>query len=352
MKNLYVFLVALFAAQLAYGEQKEIPVFAYKVAKAEVFDEIEALGTLKANERVDLTASVTDTITKLHFNDGQRVVKGDVLAEMTDTEESALVKENTARVEEAKKQYDRVRKLPKQGAISESIVDQRRREYEAAKAQLEAMISRLHDRLILAPFSGVIGLRQISVGALVTPGELIAVIVDDSVMKLDFAVPEIYLNVLSVDLPVVARAAAYPEREFKGKIVALDSEVDPGTRSIQVRALVPNENKLLKPGMLMSVTIRFNFREALIIPEEAVVQESRKSFVYSINELGKAVKKEIQLGVRSPGKVELLAGLSEGEQIITHGLQALDKDSKVKVRAYQQIGEGLKELLQKGDSSV
>ncbi|MCB9030787.1 MAG: efflux RND transporter periplasmic adaptor subunit [Deltaproteobacteria bacterium] len=339
-----LFLSLFTSCFLASNLLAQVNVIAYKVNEESLNDQIESLGTLRANEVVDLTASVTDTITKIHFNDGQRVNKGDVLAEMTDSEEGALVKENTARVEEAKRQYDRVKNLPDQGAISESLVDQRRREYEAAKAQLEAMISRLHDRLIVAPFSGVMGLRQISVGALVTPGDKIGVLVDDSTMKLDFSVPEVYLGALKPGLPIVGTTPAFPDQKFEGELVAVDAQIDPRTRSIIVRAILPNDKLLLKPGLLMKVKLGFNFRKSLIVPEEALLPAASDNYVYKISGEN-ALKTKVEIGTRQPGKVEILKGLSVGDLIVTHGHLALDQDTKVTVKKVLELGQDLSEAL-------
>jgi multidrug efflux pump subunit AcrA (membrane-fusion protein) len=120
-------------------------------------DRVEALGTLRANETVELTATVSETVTVVHFEDGQRVKAGSILVEMTNEEEHALIEEELSTVAEAKKQYDRLRPLVQRGAASTSLLDQRRREYETAKARLRAIESKLQDRLIIAPFAGVVG---------------------------------------------------------------------------------------------------------------------------------------------------------------------------------------------------
>src|SRR5688572_19427385 len=150
---------------------------------------IEALGTLRANEAIKLTSNDTKKVTRINFEDGQRVQKGQVLVEMTSREESALLEEARFNADEAKKQLDRVQELAKRGAASESLLDQRVREYESARARYNATESRLKDLVLLAPFSGVVGLREVSVGALVSPGDPITTLNDDSKMKLDFTVP-------------------------------------------------------------------------------------------------------------------------------------------------------------------
>ena len=330
---------------LPISAQPQPSVIVYKVSKQKLFNEIEALGTLKANETVKLTATVTDTITNIYFDDGQRVDKGFLLAEMTNQEESALVKENLARVEEAKKQYDRVKNLPQRGAISGSLVDQRRREFESAQAQLEATKSRLEERLIIAPFAGVMGLRNVSVGALVTPGDEIGTIIDDQQMNLDFSVPAVLLSSLSKGLKVISTTSAYPNLEFEGKIVAIDSQVDPVTRSLIVRAEVPNTEGLLKPGLLMNVVVQYDLRENLLVPEEAIVPSGQKVSVYVVGDDMKVKQHFFTPGVRKNGMVEILSGVPENSMVVTHGVISISEGQQVKIQAVQKENEGLKEIL-------
>lgn len=323
-------------------------VVVFKVQTEDWSDRIEALGTLRANETVVLTASVTDTITSIHFDDGQRVEKGAVLVEMTDEEESALVAEMTARLSEAKRQLDRLKALPNSGAVSESLYDQREREFEAANAQLAAMKSRLKDRLIIAPFDGVVGLRNISAGALVEPGDEITTLTDDSIMKLDFSVPALFLPSLKKGLPIVAHTEAYPERSFKGEVSGIDSRVDPVTRAISVRALLSNEEKLLKPGLLMNVELHYSPRTALVVPEEALIPSGSSNAVFVVDETSKVVeRREVSIGSRRKGEVEVVSGVSEGELVITHGTMAARPESPVQILAYQKQGEGIQDILKR-----
>ena len=187
--------------------QQAVPVIVKAVVTDHFVDRVEALGTLRANETVVLTATVSEIVTDVHFEDGQRVKAGSILVEMTNEEEHALIEEERSTVAEAKKQYDRLRPLVQRGAASIALLDQRRREYETAKARLRAIESKLQDRLIIAPFAGIVGLRNISVGALIEPGDVITTLDDDSVMKLDFTVPSIHLASLKTGLPMVGHIA-------------------------------------------------------------------------------------------------------------------------------------------------
>jgi membrane fusion protein (multidrug efflux system) len=309
-------------------------------------DRVEALGTLKANESVAVTANVTETVSAIHFDDGERVKRDQLLVEMTSGEEHALLEEGRARVAEAERQYERVVSLVSQRSASESLLDERKRDLDTAGATLVAIESRLADRLIKAPFEGVLGLRNISVGALVEPGDLIATLDDDSVMKLDFSVPSLYLPDLEVGLGIQARARAYGDRVFEGKIRSIDSRVDPVTRSIQVRALIPNEDRSLKPGVLMQVELLRNPRDALVVPEAALLPEGRDQYVMLIGEGNGVERRKVQIGARRPGEVEILSGLEAGDKVIVHGNDKVRVGQKVEIRAVDDGSRTLRQMLE------
>lgn len=335
------------------GEAAATNVIVSEAKLADFADRIEALGTLRANESVALTASVTETVESICFDDGDRVEKDQVLLEMTSAEEQALLEEARATVDEAFRQYDRVLSLETQGKAAKSLLDERKREWETAKARLVAIESRLADRVITAPFAGVLGLRDLSVGALVEPGDLITTLDDDSVMKLEFQVPSPYLEVLRPGLGIVATARAYQERRFEGEVKAIDSRVDPATRAIRVRAVLPNPERVLKPGMLMQVVLLKRPREAILIAEEALQPLGEKQFVLLVDETdgSKAVRREVTIGGRSPGKVEIVSGLQPGDLVITHGALKVRPGNQVRIGAVDDGSRPLEELLESFDGN-
>ncbi len=310
-------------------------------------DPIEAIGTLAASESVALTATVTETVNAIHFDDGDRVQAGQVLVEMTSREEHAQLEEARATVNEAERQYQRIRSLEAEGTAAKAVLDERQREWQTAIARLEAIESRLADRLIKAPFDGVIGLRDLSIGALVQPGDLITTLDDDSVMKLEFPVPETFLAAIQPGLQVVALSRAYPEQSFSGTVKSVDSRIDPVTRAVRIRAILPNPDRLLKPGMLMQVVLLNNPRTALVIPEEALMPQGNRQYVFVVNrDADNAVeKREITLGARRPGEVEVIAGLAAGEDVITHGTQKARAGQPVTILAVDDGTRSLADIL-------
>ena len=320
-------------------------VFVTSVIKDQFEDRLEALGTLRANESVVLTASVTETVTSVHFDDGDRVNAGQILLEMTSAEEHAQLEETRARVKEARMQYDRVKSLASEGTAAKSLLDERKREWETARAQLAAIVSRLDDRLVRAPFNGIVGLRNISIGALVSPGTVITTLDDDTVMKLDFSIPSSYLTKLHSGLEIIAQTQAIPDRIFKGVVKSIDSRIDPVTRAVLVRAMLENEERILKPGMLMHVELLSNPRESLFVPEEALVPQGNKQFVLVVDENNTVSRREIETGARRPGEVEILNGLQAGEKIITDGTIKVRPGQSVTIKATDDGKQALPELL-------
>ncbi len=332
------------------GPQGPQNVFVAPATEKTIFDTIEALGNLRANETVNLNALVTEKVTAIKFEDGQRVKAGDILVEMTSTEESALLAEEQSRVDEALRQVERLKPLIEQGAASKATLDTQEREYATAKARLDAIKSQMEDRIIAAPFAGVVGLRNISVGTLLQPGMLITTLDDDTVMKLDFDVPSVYLPSITIGLPIKVTTKAFPGKEFEGKISSINSQIDPVTRAITVRAMVPNAERLLKPGLLMIVKLYKNERKAIVVPEESVLMQGTQSYVYvTAQNEGKtsAIKTEIKTGARQPGEVEIIQGLKAGDKIITHGVSRVSDGSEVTIKAEQKDNETLDELLKK-----
>lgn len=337
----------LHAALAAVPTPQATAVFVHTVGLKPIEDRIEALGTLRANESVELTSSVTETVTVLHFDDGDRVAAGQVLVEMTSAEENAQLEEAIATVAEAERQWRRIKSLQEKQTAAESLLDQRQRELQTSRARLAAIESRLADRLLRAPFAGVIGLRNVSVGALVEPGDVITTLDDDSVMKLDFSVPVIDLGLLAPDVPVVASTRTWEGRRFEGVVKSIDSRVDPVTRTIIVRALLPNPEQLLRPGMLMRVELLNQQREALVIPEECLLSQGEKQFILVVDTAAdnSVERRQVQIGTRRPGEVEIISGLSAGERIITDGTLKVRAGSKVLIRGLDDGTTPISELL-------
>ncbi|MFN4224915.1 MAG: efflux RND transporter periplasmic adaptor subunit [Hyphomonas sp.] len=310
-------------------------VFAESVRMQTFANRVEAIGTLEPNERADLTLSASDRVTAVYFEDGERVKAGKTLISLAQREQGALVEAADARFEQAQQELDRLEPLAAQGAVSKAELDVARRNAAAAAAELRAVQSRQRDRVLVAPFDGVLGFRQVSVGSFVRPGDVVATLVDDSVMRLDFAVPSTFLTSLRPGLDIEARSSDLPGRTFKGTVSSINNLIDPVTRSVRVRAMIPNADGALKAGMFASVTLLAQPREALSVPEVALQPLGPDTFVWVVSDRagGTSVTRvKVDVGVRQGGRVEILAGLTAGQKVVTEGALRLREGASVIVK--------------------
>jgi membrane fusion protein (multidrug efflux system) len=299
------------------------------VRNERVSQKLEALGTARANESVDISSKTSNIVTAVHFRDGERVRQGQLLVQLDDAAARADVAAAQATLTESESQFNRSRELLSTQALSKSSFEQLEATVKANRARLNAATARLEDTVIRAPFSGRVGLRRVSVGTLISPGDVITTLDDTGVIKLDFSVPENFLATLREGLSVRATAPAFPGRSFTGKVGSIDSRVDVNTRSVTVRALLANEDGALKPGMFLNVSLSKDEREAMVIPEEALTPDAERQYVFVVSE-GKAIRREVRIGSRRPGSVEVLAGLTPGEDVVVEGTQKIRDGVPVK----------------------
>lgn len=317
----------------------------------QISDRVEALGTAQAFESVSITSSVTEKITQIHFDDGQQVSTGDLLVVLDQAEEQANLKQAEAIYNERKLSLKRLSKLEQRQLASADDIDRTRFELQQAEASIKAIQTRINNRNIRAPFDGVLGLRNISVGALVETGDLITTLDDTRQIKLNFTVPSVFLNELRPGLKINARAQALGDRSFMGEVKSINSRVDPVTRSVQVRALLDNPDGKIIPGLLMQVNLLRNTREAMLIPESALLPLADKQFVMvRVNKdgLDTVEKRQVTTGLRLPGYIEVLQGLNTNEQVVTHGNNQIKPGDELNVLAVDDGSKTIAEILKQG----
>ena len=301
--------------------EKQAPLVKAEAARPMRFvDRIDAVGTAVANEQVTLSAPVTERIIRLNFDDGGFVSRGQVVAVLQQAQQTAELREIQARAREAQQQLARVEALKNRGFATRADYDARVAASAAARAQAQGSRAEIGDRVIRAPFSGWVSLRNISVGAIAGQGTPIVTISDIDSIKLDFTVPETMLASIRPGLTIQARSAAYPDRPFNGTIHTVDTVVDPNTRAVTIRARLPNPERLLRPGMMLNVGIENAPRIGLSVPELAVIGEGDARFVYIVDGEGKARRRPVRTGARMEGRIEILQGLRPGERVITEGV--------------------------------
>lgn len=311
------------------GGGMPVPVVSRAVSLQPLARELRALGTARANEAVEITAKTSNIVSVVRFRDGERVSKGAVLVELDSAQARADLAAATAALTESESQYRRAQELLPTQSLSKSQYDQIVATRTANAARVDAARARLEDTVIRAPFGGRVGLRRVSVGGLISPGTVITTLDDTSIIKVDFAVPENNLTALRTGLAVSVSSTAYPGRIFRGKVASVDSRVDSTSRSLQVRAEVPNADGALKPGMFLNVELLRDERQAIVIPEEAIVPDQDRQFVFVVKG-GMAEKREVRTGLRRPGSVEIVSGLAAGERIVVEGTVKLRDSGPVR----------------------
>lgn len=295
-------------------------------------DTIRALGTVKARESVTVTAKVSETVQQVHFDSGDTVGKGAPLVTLTGNQQHAALAQAQAASNESDRLLKRQEELAAQQLIARSTLDAQRATRDAARARVAEMQADLIDRVVRAPFAGVLGLRQVSPGSLVTPGTPIATLDDLSRVYVDFPVPEALLAQVAPGQSLTATSAAYPGREFSGSVGIVDSRIDPATRAVTVRGDFANPDRALRPGLLLQVTLIQPERQALLVPEIAIVQVGNSSYVFRVTADETVERADVVVGGRRNGLAEVVSGVKAGERIVVDGTGKLRAGDKIQVK--------------------
>lgn len=308
-----------------------MPVNAATLTPEKLEEHIRAIGTFNADESADIRSEIPGRITVVSFTEGQQVKKGDVLLQIDDSIYRSELVQAEANLELSRLTYERTKELQKKGAASTQLRDETVAQLKEMEASVELAKTRLEKTNIRAPFDGLIGLREFGEGDYVDTGSIITHIEAVNPMKVEFSIPEKYFSYLMVDLPLDITVDAYPGKTFHGKIFAIDSRVDVDTRTIRVKALLPNADGTLRPGMFAYLGLLVTHSDdSIMVPEEALIPQGDKVFVYKVVD-GKASFTEITIGSRRIGKVEVLGGLKAGDTVITAGHMKIRDGSAVTV---------------------
>ncbi|MFV8820036.1 efflux RND transporter periplasmic adaptor subunit [Haliea sp. E17] len=320
----------------AGASAQAVPVALWTAELSPVAEHIESVATLSAMESVTITARVSGKISAVHFDDGNRVSAGQLLVELDTTEPLARVREVEAALQEASLDLERLGSLGAE-ISTRAAIDIARANVAAQQARLAQAKSVLADHQLRAPFAGVLGFRQVSVGALITPGTVVAELDDLTRLKLDFTLPEVYLARLRVGDSVEARSPAWPGESFAGTVRNIDTRVDPVTRAVMVRGLLDNADGRLLPGMLMTVDLLVGEEQALVLPEQALIQKGQESYVYAVDDESRAYMLPVQIERRVKGGVVIDGGLAPGQVVVVRGQLNLRPGVPVKEVAAQAM---------------
>ena len=300
------------------------------VRRQSIVDEIEALGTALANESIEIRPRIASLVERVAFDEGQRVDAGELLIELENSEIKAGLALAEASLSESRSLYNRSKSLANTQAISASNLEQLLAQVQVNQAQVEAARARLDNTVIRAPFPGRLGLRRVSPGSFVNTDTVITTLDDVSRIKLEFSVPETFLRSVREGLSIEAHSLVYPERIFEGAVTSIDTRLDPVTRAVKVRAIIPNADGALKPGMFMTVNLQRDSGQVLVAPEQSIVPEGTSQYVFVVTD-GLAEKRIVKLGRRIPGYVVVESGLAEGESVVVQGTHKVRDGSAVEV---------------------
>jgi len=287
-------------------------------------------GTLMSNEEVEIRSEITGKITQILFEEGKRVKKGELLVKINDAELQATLKKNKSRETLARDKEYRYRQLLEKNLTSQQEYDVALGELNSILADIEFTQAQIEKTEIRAPFDGIIGLRSVSVGSYISPQTKIATLQNINPMKVDFSVPQKYFGLIREGKTIYVRSSS-TGKVYTGKIYAVEPKIDQNTRTVQARAIIPNERGELTPGAYVEIDIVLEeFNNAILVPSETIVPdfEGEKVFVYRN---GKAVPQYITTGIRTEKEVQIISGLKAGDTLITSGIIQLKPNLKVKL---------------------
>ena len=310
-----------------------VNVVAVEAKKQSIEDKISLVGTMAANESVEIKSEIDGAVEEIKFEEGQKVEKGQLLIAVDKSKLEASLAQAEANLKLAETTGKRYQSLIESQAISKQEFDQAQGSLEAAKASADLVRAELRDATIEASFDGVMGQRLVSIGQFITKGTSLTFLINQDPMKAEFHIPEKYLGQLKEKQTIEISVAAYPKEIFKGEVYFIDPQVDAITRTALVKARVPNPDGKLRVGMFANLDLIVSVREdAIVIPETALIPKDEDVSVFVIDAEGKAQPRPVKVGIRMAGSIEITSGLAAGEKVITEGFQKIGPGSKVTPR--------------------
>ena len=307
----------------AAAPPRPMSVEAVKAVITPVNDEATAVGSLQSNEAVVIRSEIAGRIATIHFQEGKTVGAGDLLFSLDASEYKAQLAQSAVNVKLTEMNFNRAKDLREKSLISQQEYDDTSAKLDESRARLALDQSRLEKSSIRAPFNGVLGVRSVSPGAYIKPGEDLVMLEDIDPIKVEFRIPETYSRQVKPGQHIAVRVDAYPGELFSGEVYVIDTRMDSQTRTMLLRGRIPNAKKNLRPGMFARVALILATRSnALVVPEQAMVPFGGDQFVYRVID-GKAVQTRVEPGRRMDGKVEIKTGVNAGDSVITAGQMKL-----------------------------
>lgn len=310
-----------------------VSVVGFKAIQKPVQDKISLVGTLEANEMVEIKSEIDGTVEEVKFEEGQKVRQGDSLFLIDQNKLNASLDQAQANLKLAESTAERYKTLIESGAISRQEYDQAAANFEITRASVNLSREQLRDAAITAPFDGTMGERTVSAGQVITKGAVLSFIVNQDPIKASFHVPERYLSQVKIGQHVEMRVAAYPDETFNGEVFFIDPKIDDLSRTALMKAKVPNADEKLRHGMFANLQLIVNVRNnAVVIPESALIVKGDEISVYTVNEDTTVAIKPVHIGIRMPGFVEVVEGVEENDVVVVEGYQKLFPGARTRVR--------------------
>ena len=336
--NYFIGLLLIFSVTSVFA-RPPVKVIAYQVEQVSSPQIVSLLGHLQAEQSVSLVSSATDRVQKIHFSDGEKVLKNQLLLELNIDEELALLEEIKVSVAESKRQYFRVKNIEGRGSVTAALIDEKYREWQKNIAKQKVIEAQIEDRKIVAPFNGVMGLSSISEGALVQASSHLVTIDNNQLMKMNLLIPMQYLPFLQPNLMVSVKTIAYPKKRFNGTVTAISPRLDQATRLVQVSVVIENPENLLMTNMMVHAEINLPDRVYLTIPNSAILMLGDDQFVYRLTEkemgIYQAEKVAIKMGKISSATTEVISGLNKKDLIVSQGIMRVKNQSLIQIKALQ-----------------
>ncbi|UYV35625.1 efflux RND transporter periplasmic adaptor subunit [Rhodobacteraceae bacterium D3-12] len=310
--------------------------------KRRLSETVEAVGTTRALQSIDIVPQASGRIKELLFAAGQHVKQGAVLVRLDDTIERANQTEAQAKLTERERVLDRVTQLRGSNAVAVATLEDATARLAEARAELDRANQRLGERTIYAPFAGTVGLAEVDFGARVSAGTFITRLDDLSEVEVEFSLPETLFARVKTGQKITASSIAFPDHSFIGKIEAVDSRIDPVSRAFRTRAVIPNPSGTLPAGMFMSLELTLSQSDHIVVPEEAIIFQAAETYVFRVAD-GKAKRVIVKTGQRRDGLVAILDGLTEGDEVVVRGLHRVRDGVEVKVQAKTGVAAGAPE---------
>lgn len=302
---------------------------------------LRSIGSIEPVKGVRLDAELPGIVSKIHFQNGQDVMAGDVLVQLDIAPEEALLRSNKANAELARVELDRARKLRETNSVAQSELDRAQANYDIALAQVNNTEAIIEQKTIRAPFSGRVGIRQINLGQYLAAGSPIVTVQSYDTVFVNFTLPQQTIGQVTTGMRVNLKSDAFPEQTFEGQLTAISPQVDPVTRTIELQGTLENPDGLLRPGLFVDVTVTLSEKdEVLVVPATSVVYAPYGNSIFKVltkkdEASGKTItfvkQSFIRIGKRKGDFVSIIGGLEEGDEVVSAGAFKLRNDMPVSV---------------------